>query len=142
MNSKYSSVVKVKKQELDKAETNLLKAKQRQKANEEALSKANAEYLSLKMPVQGNTELLKQSLEFKSIAQNVKEAAKEKVKLSAQEIVHYQHLYKNAHLAYEKIKYLESQELKELQKKLEKAEQKSLDDIAVSKYFRERKQYE
>lgn len=142
MNSKYSAVVKVKKQELDKAETNLLKAKQRKQVNEEALMRANAEYLSLKMPTQGSTALLKQGLEMKSIAKTVKEVAKEKVNLSAQEITHYQHLYKNAHLAYEKIKYLESQDLKEWQKKLKKAEQKALDDIAVSKYFREKKQYE
>lgn len=142
MSGKYSSVVKVRKQELDKAETNLLKAKQRQKANEEALMKANAEYLSLNLPMQGSVELLKQSLEFKEIAKNVKDAAKEKVRLSAQEITHYQHLYKNAHLSYEKIKYLENEEFKELQTKLKKAEQKALDDIATSKYFRERKQYE
>lgn len=142
MSSKYTPVVKVKKQELDKAETNLAKAKQRQKANEEALMRANAEYLSVSLPNSGSVELLKQSLEIKAIAKNVKDAAKEKVELSAKEMTHYQHLYKSAHLAYEKIKYLESEELKAVQAKLKKAEQKALDDIATSKYFRERKQYE
>lgn len=142
MSSKYTPVVKVKKQELDKAETNLAKAKQRQRANEEALRRANAEYLSVNLPNSGSVELLKQSLEIKAIAKNVKDAAKEKVELSAKEMTHYQHLYKNAHLAYEKIKYLESEELKAVQEKLKKAEQKALDDIATSKYFRERKQYE
>ena len=142
MSSKYTTVVKVRKQELDKAETNLAKAKQRQKANEEALMRANAEYLSVNLPSAGSAEELKQSLEFRAIAKNVKDAAKEKVELSAKEMRHFQHLYKNAHLEYEKIKYLESEELKTLQTKLRKAEQKALDDIAVSKYFREKKQYE
>ncbi len=142
MSSKYTPVVKVRKQELDKAETNLAKAKQRQRANEEAFAKANAEYLGVRLPSSGSVEILRQGLEFKEIAKNVKDAAKEKVELSAKEMRHFQHLYKNAHLEYEKIKYLESEELKAVQEKLKKAEQKALDDIAVSKYFREKKQYE
>lgn len=142
MSSKYTPVVKVRKQELDKAETNLLKAKQRQKANEEALMRANADYLRVNLPRNGSAELLKQSLQMKAIAKDVKDAAKEKVELSAKEMAHYQHLYKNAHFEYEKIKYLESEELKIVQERLKKAEQKALDDIAISKYFREKKQYE
>lgn len=142
MKSKYSSVVKVKKQELDRAEIDLSKAKQRQRANEEALQRANEEYLSLSLPEQGSVLLLRQGLEFREIARGMKEFAKEKVKLSEQEMNHYQHLYKKAHLAYEKIKYLETEELKEFEEKLRKAEEKTLDEIAISKYFRERKKYE
>lgn len=142
MSNKFTPVVKVRKQELDKAETNLLKAKQRQKANEEALMRANADYLSVNLPREGSAALLKESLQIKAIAKDVKDAAKERVELSAKEMAHYQHLYKNAHFEYEKIKYLESEELKTLQAKLKKAEQKALDDIAISKYFREKKQYE
>lgn len=142
MSNKFTPVVKVRKQELDKAETNLLKAKQRQKANEEALMRANADYLSVNLPREGSVALLKESLQIKAIAKDVKDAAKERMELSAKEMAHYQHLYKNAHFEYEKIKYLESEELKALQAKLKKAEQKALDDIAISKYFREKKQYE
>ena len=47
-----------------------------------------------------------------------------------------------SYLNYEKIKYLETQDLKEYQKQLAKAEQKALDDIATSKFFRERKENE
>lgn len=142
MKSKYSQVVKVRKQELDKAETNLLHARQRQMANEEALRAANAELQGIVMPKSGNAALLKQTLEFKQIAKNMQDAALEKVELSKKECAHYQNLYKNANLAYEKMKYLETDEIKQKQEALKKAEQKMLDEVAVSKYFREKKQNE
>lgn len=142
MKSKYSQVVKVRKQELDKAETNLLHARQRQMANEEALKAANAELQGIVMPKSGSAALLKQTLEFKQIAKNMQDAALEKVELSKKECAHYQNLYKNANLAYEKMKYLETDEIKQKQEALKKAEQKMLDEVAVSKYFREKKQNE
>ena len=142
MKSKYSPVLKVKKQELDKAELDLSKARQRQRENEEALQRANAEYLCINLPQKGDVMLLKQSLEFKQIAKDMKDFAEEKVRLSSQEINHYQHLYKKAHLAFEKIKYLETEEFKEYEEKMQKAEKRMLDEIAVSRYFRERKKDE
>ncbi|TQR61509.1 flagellar FliJ family protein [Campylobacter troglodytis] len=142
MKSKFSSVVKVKKQELDKAELELSKARARQRQNEETLMLAEAEYLSLVMPKEGNAMLLRQSLNYKAVAKQMKDLAQEKLRLSHQEINHYQHLYKKAHLNYEKLKYLEVEELKELEKKLKKEEEKALDEIATSKYFRERKRNE
>ncbi len=142
MKSKYSQVVKIKKQELDKAENNLAAAKARQRANEAALSKANADYLGINLPKSGSVALLKQGLELKNIAKNVQDAAKEMVQRSKHECSHYQHLYKDAHLNYEKLKYLETEDFKAMQKAIAKAEQKALDDIATSKFFRERKQDE
>lgn len=142
MKSKYSQVVKIKKQELDKAENNLAAAKARQRANEAALSKANADYLGISLPKSGSVALLKQGLELKNIAKNVQDAAKEMVQRSKNECNYYQHLYKDAHLNYEKLKYLETEDFKAMQKAIAKAEQKALDDIATSKFFRERKQDE
>lgn len=142
MKSKYSQVVKVRKQELDKAETNLLHARQRQLANEEALRAAEAEFLGISLPQNGDISLLKHGFEFKQIAQTSKEIAKEKVELSKKECAHYQNVYKNANLAYEKMKFLETDEIQKKQEALKKAEQKMLDEVAVSKYYREKKQNE
>ena len=64
------------------------------------------------------------------------------VQRSKHECSHYQHLYKDAHLNYEMLKYLETEDFKAMQKAIAKAEQKALDDIATSKFFRERKQNE
>ena len=81
MKSKYSQVVKIKKQELDKAENNLAAAKQRQRSNEAALMQAKAEYLSISLPQSGSVQLLRESLSFKNIAKDIKDAAQERVNL-------------------------------------------------------------
>ncbi|TKX28365.1 hypothetical protein CQA38_08325 [Campylobacter sp. MIT 12-5580] len=135
MKSKYSSVLKVKKQGLDKAEQNLSKAKQRQAQNELAFQNASLECANFALPQNGNTQMLKQSLEMLEIARSVKERAKEKLELSQKEVLHYQTLYKRASLDYEKIKYLQSEEFKAMQKRLKKEEEKFLDEIAISRHF-------
>lgn len=49
---------------------------------------------------------------------------------------HYQFLYQKAHLDYEKMKVLEAEEIKQKQKELAKAEEKFLDEIAISRFFK------
>lgn len=135
MKNKYSSILKVKKQGLDKAEQNLSQAKQRQLQNKLAFQNASLEYANFALPQNGNTQILKQNLEMLKIAKNVKERAKEKLELSQKEVLHYQTLYKRASLDYEKIKYLQSEEFKAMQKRLKKEEEKFLDEIAISRHF-------
>lgn len=65
--------------------------------------------------------------------------AKEKVELSKKEMNHYQFLYQKAHLDYEKMKVLEAEEIKQKQKELAKAEEKILDEIAISRFSKEKK---
>ncbi|KGI55361.1 flagellar export protein FliJ [Campylobacter sp. MIT 97-5078] len=135
MKNKYSSILKVKKQGLDKAEQNLSQAKQRQLQNKLAFQNASLEYANFALPQNGSTQILKQNLEMLKIAKNVKERAKEKLELSQKEVLHYQTLYKRASLDYEKIKYLQSEEFKAMQKHLKKEEEKFLDEIAISRHF-------
>ncbi|EDO6931820.1 hypothetical protein FW580_10890, partial [Campylobacter coli] len=74
-----------------------------------------------------------------SMAQVGREAlarAREKVELSKKEMNHYQFLYQKAHLDYEKMKVLEAEEIKQKQKELAKAEEKFLDEIAISRFFK------
>ena len=71
-----------------------------------------------------------------NIGKEALQRAKEKVELSEKEIVHYQFLYQKANLEYEKIKTLEAKEIKEKQKELQKAEQKFIDELAITRFFR------
>ncbi len=136
MKTKYSTVLKVKKQALNKAESNLNAARNRQAQNEEALKEANRVCESLNLPQKGGVDELRQSMKMRQIAREARERAAEKVLLSKKEVAHFEHLYKRANLDYEKIKYLESEELKKLKKELEKIEAKNLDEIAISRFFR------
>lgn len=136
MKSKYDSVLKVRKQQLDKAELNLNKARARLLEHERALELANLDFINLcALPQAGDTNVLRQSLDLLNVAKEAKERAAEKVELSHKEIAHYQHLYKKANLEYEKIKYLRTEEFKKLKEELKRAEDKFMDEIAVSRFF-------
>lgn len=137
MKSKYHSVVRVRKQQLDKAENNLNQAKQRQLENEKAyeISRLECENLSV-LPKSGSVTELRSNLSMAQVGREALARAKEKVELSKKEMNHYQFLYQKAHLDYEKMKVLEAEELKQKQKEFAKAEEKFLDEIAISRFFK------
>lgn len=140
MKSKFNAVIKVKKQQLDKAQTNLNAALQRQKENERLLGLAREELLNLStLKGQISSEELRANVFMEGVAREALARAKEKVELSHKEVNHYQFLYKKAHLDYEKIKYLQSEELKAMQKAMQKAEEKFLDELAISRFFKKDK---
>lgn len=140
MKSKFNAVIKVKKQQLDKAQTNLNAALQRQKENEKLLGLAREELLNLStLKGQISSEELRANVFMEGVAREALARAKEKVELSHKEVNHYQFLYKKAHLDYEKIKYLQSEELKAMQKAIQKAEEKFLDELAISRFFKKDK---
>lgn len=137
MKSKYNSVVKVRKQQLDKAQSNLNAAKQRQIENERIyeLSRKECESLSV-LPRSGSIAELRSNLTMAQVGRDALARAKEKVELSKKEMNHYQFLYQKAHLDYEKIKVLEAEEIKQKQKELAKIEEKFLDEIAITRFFK------
>ncbi|EOX9269405.1 flagellar export protein FliJ [Campylobacter upsaliensis] len=140
MKSKFNAVIKVKKQQLDKAQTDLNAAQQRQKENERLLGLAREELLNLStLKGQISSEELRANVFMEGVAREALTRAKEKVELSYKEVNHYQFLYKKAHLDYEKIKYLQSEELKAMQKAMQKAEEKFLDELAISRFFKKDK---
>ncbi|EAI8514212.1 hypothetical protein DRG08_03685 [Campylobacter upsaliensis] len=140
MKSKFNAVIKVKKQQLDKAQTDLNAALQRQKENERLLGLAQEELLNLgSLKGQISSEELRANVFMEGVAREALTRAKEKVELSHKEVNHYQFLYKKAHLDYEKIKYLQSEELKAMQKAMQKAEEKFLDELAISRFFKKDK---
>ncbi|EKO7624492.1 flagellar FliJ family protein [Campylobacter upsaliensis] len=140
MKSKFNAVIKVKKQQFDKAQTDLNAALQRQKENERLLGLAQEELLNLSiLKGQISSEELRANVFMEGVAREALARAKEKVELSHKEVNHYQFLYKKAHLDYEKIKYLQSEELKAMQKAMQKAEEKFLDELAISRFFKKDK---
>ncbi len=137
MKSKYNSIVKVRKQQLDKAEDNLNKAKKRQLENEKAYEFSRKEYENLRiLPQSGSFAELRSNLNMVQIGREALTRAKEKVELSKKEMSHYQFLYRKAHLDYEKIKILQTEEFKQKQKELAKIEEKFLDEIAISRFLK------
>lgn len=139
MKTKFGSIAKVRKQQLDNAEINLNKARQRQQEHQRLYELSYQQLRSLSItPGSGLSNELKCKLAMASVGREALQRAKEKLELSEKEIVHYQFLYQKAHLEYEKIKTLEAKELREKQKEVQKAEREFVDELATIRFFRER----
>ncbi|AJC84237.1 flagellar FliJ family protein [Campylobacter peloridis] len=139
MKNKYSSVIKLRKQQLDKAEANLTKTRQKLLQCEQELQEASKACESLTLADKGSITLLRSSLKLQEIAREGKQRIKQKLDLTKKELMHYQHLYKKAHLEFEKIKALENEELKKIRKILQKEEEKFIDELAITRHFNKEK---
>ena len=134
MKSKFTSIVRVKKQEMDKVEAKLAVARLNVRNFEENLVHLRARLEEFCLPKSGNICELKENLEFIKITRQELNVCKESLEMAKKEVSHYEHKYKNANLEYEKMKYLEKEEFKKEIKRIQKAEALALDEFAVMKF--------
>ncbi|QKF91522.1 flagellar export protein FliJ [Campylobacter sp. CCUG 57310] len=129
MKSKFSQIVKVKKQNLDKISMRLARSRAETVMIEGFIAEANEQIASIKLPQSGQISQMKSSLELLNLARKEKEILTQRLELTKKSIMHYEHQYKNANLEYEKIKYLESEDFKSQIAKIKRAEQNMLDEF-------------
>ncbi|ANE33049.1 PP-loop family protein [Campylobacter hyointestinalis] len=134
MNTKFSQVIKLKKQNLDKIEICLAKCRTLRSQLEDLLKKATLELGSYKFPKGGNFIVMKSSLEEQRLLREHKDDLIEKLSLNQKEIMHYELQYKKAYMEFEKIRYLEQEEIKKILEKAKKDEAIMLDEIAIQRY--------
>ncbi|MGH1600528.1 flagellar FliJ family protein [Campylobacter majalis] len=138
MKSKFSQVVKVKKQALDLAEARVAKARNNVVICEQNHEKAKAVLAKFILPQSGTTSELNESLKLVSLMRNEIKALNEKLEISKRELMHFSHQYKNANLEYEKMKYLEQEDIKKILKQIKHKESIELDEFAVIKFSQNR----
>jgi len=122
MKSKFTSVVRVKKQEMDKVEAKLVVARLNVRSAEEKIALLRAKLNEFSLPKSGNIGELRENLELINIARAELNACKESLEMAKKD------------LEYEKMKYLEKEEFKKEIKRIQKAEALALDEFAVMKF--------
>ncbi len=136
MKTKYSQLLKVKKQKVDGIENKiaLLNAQKNKIAVE--LEVLKREINDLKLPKEGKFgQFVTASFAFEKLMGVKKEKEKE-IDSKNSQIIEARNEYKMALMEYEKIKYLEDLIIKEKLAKNKKDEQKLLDEISVLTYKR------
>ena len=136
MKTKFDQIVKLKKLDVEKIERELLKQNQKiEKANQE-LTQFKIEFSKFEYPKTGNFALITQ---FKTMQtaflREIKQKEEELVFLENQKTL-LQGQLKDKQLEYEKIKYLQGEEIKKMVKKLKKEEAKNIDEIALMLFKR------
>lgn len=130
MNSKFTSIVKVRKQQMDKVETLLAKARFQKSELEQKLALTCKEIKETEVPSSGSISLMNLFREKLDILRKEKIRLDKQVEVKTNEVNQLQDKYKKAHIEHEKIKYLENQDFKEWLDKIKKEEQLDMDEIS------------
>ena len=130
MSSIFSKISKINKQKLDKIESELYIIRQAIFKIESEISEIYRYIDNLVIPQNGGIKLLNSFQESRRVLNTQKDMFKSDLQVKNLELSRKQHEYKEAKLEYEKIKYLEEEEIAKRLEKLKKDEAKELDEIS------------
>jgi len=130
MNSKFTPIAKVRKQQRDMVETRLAKARYEKYELEQKLVVTCKEISDTDIPTSGNISLMNMTRERLAIIRSIKETLEENLLIKESEINQLREKYKRANIEFEKIKYLEEQDFAEWMEKLKRDESLNLDEIS------------
>ena len=131
MKSQFSKIAKVRKQKRDSIERDLMKSQNKEKMLRHKITVLNDEIGGLQTPREGTVSMLSLIAEQKRILNRDKKRLEEELILVEKNTALLQSAYQKAHVEYEKIYYLEEQELQAIIAKLKKEEQLALDEIST-----------
>ncbi|ARR00246.1 MULTISPECIES: flagellar FliJ family protein [Campylobacter] len=134
MNNKFSQIVKVREEELNKIEMSLAKSKAMFRELSRSMDAINTEINMSKFPKSGSSSKIKSTIEQQKLLRSQKDKIKEKMLLMQKEIMHFESKYKKAYIELEKVKYMEREEIQKELKNLKKKESKELDELGTMRY--------
>lgn len=131
MKSQFSKIAKIRKQKRDSIERDLIKSQNKEKMLRHKITVLYDEIRGLQTPREGTVSMLSLIAEQKRILNRDKKRLEEELILVEKNTALLQSAYQKAHVEYEKIHYLEEQELQAIIAKLKKEEQLALDEIST-----------
>ena len=129
MNNRFSQIVKVKEEELNKIEMGLAKSKATFLELSCSMDAINAELNMNQFPKSGSSSKIKSTIEQQNLLRDQRDKIEEKMLLTQKEIFHFEIQYKKAYIELEKVKYMEKEEMQKQLKSLKKKESKELDEL-------------
>ncbi|WP_024789642.1 flagellar export protein FliJ [Lebetimonas sp. JH292] len=133
MKTKFSAVVKVKKQEVDKIEKDIQKINYSITELNKKIEELQNILFSLIPPQNGNFSLFSQIKTQQNLLRNEIEKFKNQILFLKSRKNELMNELKKANIEYEKMKYLENEEIKKIIKKAKLKEAKDMDEIAIKK---------
>ena len=131
MKSQFSQIAKIRKQKRDAIERELMKSQNKERLLTHKIASLYDDIAAVQMPKEGLVTLLLMVNEQKSILNREKKRYEQELFVVERNTKRLQGGYQKAHVEYEKIKYLEEQELQTMMDKLKREEQLYLDEIST-----------
>ena len=138
MSSIYTKISKINKQKLDKVESELYVIRQAIFKIEDEIGNIYNYINNLVIPQNGDIKLLNSFQESRRVLNLQKGILARDLQVKSLELSKKQQEYKESKLEYEKIKYLEEEEIAKKLEKLKKDEAKELDEISSQLFKRNR----
>lgn len=131
MKSQFSKIAKIRKQKRDAIERELMKSQNKERMLNHKITTLYEEIAAVQMPKEGLVSVLLMVGEQKSILNREKKRCEQELFVVQRTSKQLQGEYQKAHVEYEKIKYLEEQELQAMMDKIKREEQLYLDEIST-----------
>lgn len=131
MKSQFSKIAKIRKQKRDAIERELMKSQNKERMLNHKITTLYEEIAAVQMPKEGLVSALLMVGEQKSILNREKKRCEQELFVVQRTTKQLQSEYQRAHVEYEKIKYLEEQELQAMMDKIKREEQLYLDEIST-----------
>ena len=131
MKSQFSKIAKIRKQKRDAIERELIKSQNKERLLTHKIAKLYEDIAAVQVPKEGMVSLLVMINEQKRILSSEKKRYEVEVVATQKATKKLQLEYQKAHVEYEKIKYLEEQELKAMMDKMKREEQLYLDEVST-----------
>jgi flagellar export protein FliJ len=130
MDSKFKAIAKVRKQQMDKVETKLVKARFEKKSIEKKLKSLYEDIHNSTPPQKGTASIMALFHENLKVLRREKSDYADLLAHVNEKLLQLQNEYKKAHIEFEKIKYLEEQEYVAWLEKIKKQERIDMDEIS------------
>lgn len=131
MKSQFSKIAKIRKQKRDAIERELMKSQNKERLLTHKIASLYDDIAAVQMPKEGLITVLLMVNEQKSILNREKKRCEQELFVVQRNTKKLQLDYQKAHVEYEKIKYLEEQELQAIMDKIKREEQLYLDEIST-----------
>lgn len=118
MKSQFSKIAKIRKQKRDAIERELMKSQNKERMLNHKITTLYEEIAAVQMPKEGLVSALLMVGEQKSILNREKKRCEQELFVVQRTTKQLQGEYQKAHVEYEKIKYLEEQELQAMMDKI------------------------
>jgi len=129
--TKFDALVKLKKLDVDKIESELTKQNGKINKINQEIEKFQIELSEIHYPQSGNFAMITQIKMMQNAMREQINSKKEELKFLENQISLLKGQLKEKELEYEKMKYLQGEEIKKEIKRLKKEEDKNMDEIAL-----------
>jgi len=131
MKTKFDSVVKIRAQKVEKIENDIKKINSSIAKLKEKINNLNSLLLSLHLPTKGSFSQIAQINSQKNLIRNEIDALNNQINILTNRKNELLHELKKAKVEFEKMKYLQSEEIKKIIKEIKLKEARELDEIAI-----------